>query len=147
MTTQDGPRILQGCECLPPMEPEPLAAEPPLSPESASPEKAKGKNRRRKTGARFATLNTFVDVGMANLKPTEQAVWFVLWRDTKPNGLAASSQLHIARRIGRSDRTVRRAIDRLVTLGFLQVVRRGGIRQGPAYYRVFPLPKDGQTTK
>ena len=147
MTTPNGPRILEGCEVLPPMEPDPPAALPSEPSEPAAPERVKEKPARRKTGERFAVLNALVDFGMANLRPVEQAVWFVLWRDTKPNGLASSSQLHIARRIGMSDRTVRRAIDRLKALGFLQVTRQGGIRQGPTRYRVMPLPKEDRTTK
>src|SRR5690242_107036 len=56
---------------------------------------------------RFAVLNKFVDCSMRELKPVEQSVWFVLFRDAQ-NGVAETAQSYIAGRIGVSDRTVRR---------------------------------------
>lgn len=129
------PRILPGCSVLPPMT-------PPNGPHRPPPDALISKVNRpkRKAGDRFACLNSFVDFGMVALRPTEQSVWFVLWRDTKPDGTACTSQIGIARRVGLSARTVRRAIDRLWRLGFLRIVRRGGVRQGPSVYIVVPLP-------
>ncbi len=72
-------------------------------------DKAKGKPARRRTGDRFAVLNAFVDFTLAGLTRNEIAVWLVLYRDTKPDGTARTSQVDMARRVGKSDRTVRRA--------------------------------------
>ena len=103
-------------------------------------DKPKGRDAKRKTADRFGVLNSFVDAGMVALKPVEQSVWFVLWRECR-NGLAICSQADIARRIGVSDRTVRRAIDRLRKLGFVRIARRGNLRKGPSSYAIQPLPK------
>jgi hypothetical protein len=66
----------------------------------------------------------------------ELAVWMVLWRDTKPNGLAQTGQADIARRAGVSDRAVRDALRGLALKGLLRVVRRGRIGRGASVYRV-----------
>lgn len=109
--------------------------------------KAKGKGtiERRKTAKRtsalrFQVLNAFVDEGMANLTPHETAVWLVLYRDTKPNGIARTAVDDIARRTGIHRRTVLRALKRLEGLRMLQVTRRGGLNRGASAYRIFPFP-------
>jgi DNA-binding MarR family transcriptional regulator len=84
-------------------------------------------------------VNAFIDATMADLTPAERGVWFVLWRDTKPNGLAATSQASIARRAGVTDRAVRKALRRLEGRGLVRVIHRGSLRRGPSSYRVFPL--------
>jgi predicted DNA-binding transcriptional regulator len=101
-------------------------------------EKAKGKAGGRRAGERFATLNAFVDFTLAELPRNEIAVWLILYRDTK-NGTARTSQADLGRRAGVSDRTVRRAIDRLRRRGLLKVTYRGGIGRGASTYRVRPL--------
>jgi hypothetical protein len=106
-------------------------------------DKAKGKPARRETAARFAVLNAFVDFALAGMARNEIAVWLVLYRDTKPDGTARTSQADLARRNGTSDRTVRRALGRLETAGLLKVVYRGGFRRGQSRYRVGPLRADG----
>lgn len=126
MITTTAP-ILPGCTVLPPMdEPERQPVEPP---------KPKPK---RKAANRFAVLNAFVDVTAAELSRSEIMVWLVLYRDTK-DGKARTSQTDIARRGGMSVRAVKQATKRLIHLGLLSVVRRGGLRQGPSSYRVYPL--------
>jgi CRP-like cAMP-binding protein len=104
--------------------------------------KAKGKPARRKTGDRFAVVNAFVDFTLAELTRNEIAAWLVLYRDTKPDGTARTSQADLARRAGTSDRTVRRALDGLKRRGLLKVAYRGGIGRGASVYRVHPLPPD-----
>jgi DNA-binding MarR family transcriptional regulator len=99
--------------------------------------KAKGKST---AGERFKVLNAFADFTLAGLDRAEIAVWLVLWRDTKPDGLARTSQADLARRAGVTDRTVRRAITSLLDAGLLRVVHRGGLRRGVSVYRVLPLP-------
>jgi hypothetical protein len=85
---------------------------------------------------RFAEINGFIDVTLAELTRAEAAVWLVLWRDTKPNGLARTSQTDLARRAGCDTRTVRRALDRLTATGLVKIVRVGRINVGPTVYRV-----------
>jgi hypothetical protein len=104
--------------------------------------RAKGNPARRKAADRFAVLNAFVDFTLAGLTRNEMAVWLMLYRDTKPDGTARTSQADMARRVGTSDRTVRRALDGLKRRGLLKVTYRGGIGRGASVYRVRPLPPD-----
>jgi hypothetical protein len=118
---------------LPPMEPR-LQRSRKTTPGKAS--KPKGE---RSTRGRFQCINAFLDVTMAGLSPVERAVWLLLWRDTKPDGLARTSQSDLARRAGCNPRTVRRAIVALQFTGLLSVVRQGGLNRGLSVYRVHPL--------
>ena len=113
MTKAADKPILEGCAVLPPLG-ESIA--PPAMP-PPSPERPKPPPRRRSTADRFGVLNAFVDVALRDMQPIDAVVWLVLYRDTKPDGLARTSQKSIAARIGVSDRTVRRALVRLVAAG------------------------------
>jgi hypothetical protein len=95
---------------------------------------------KRRSRLRFEILNAFVDEGMSKLTPHESVVWFVLFRDTKPDGLARTAVDDIARRAGIGRRTVLRALGRLERLRMIKVVRRGGLSRGASSYRVFPFP-------
>jgi DNA-binding IclR family transcriptional regulator len=79
---------------------------------------------------------------LAGLDRAEMAVWLLLWRDTKPEGLARTSQADLARRAGCNPRTVRRALAALQSAGLVAVVRRGGLNRGLSVYRVDPLGVD-----
>ena len=48
------------------------------------------------TSQRFSSINQFADSLMKKLSRCEIAVWLLLWRDTKPDGLAATSQAYLA---------------------------------------------------
>ncbi len=104
-------------------------------------EKAKGKPARRKAGDRFAVANAFADYGARLVDTTAQAVWWVVWRETKPDGLARVSFGRLAECIGRSRRTVVRAVAELAKAGLLTVVRRGSLWEGPSTYRAHGVPK------
>lgn len=104
-------------------------------------DKAKGKPARRKTGDRFAVANAFADYGARLVDTTAQALWWILWRETKPDGLARVSFGRLAECIGRSRRTVVRAASELVKAGLLTVVRRGNLWEGPSTYRAHGVPK------
>jgi hypothetical protein len=93
---------------LPPMDPTP--PKPRRRDNSRDRDKPKGE---RSALGQFQCINAFIDATMAKLPPAERAVWLILWRDTKPNGLARRSQMSIARRAGVSDRSVRSALRRL----------------------------------
>jgi len=102
---------------------------------AGKPSKAKGKSK-----GRFGVLNAFVDYSLADLDHPCRSVWLVLFRDTRPDGLARTSQTDIARRIGMSARTVKRAVRKLETLGLLSVKFRGGLGGRLSVYHVHPIP-------
>jgi hypothetical protein len=85
---------------------------------------------------RFAEINEFIDFSMANLTPAARSVWLILWRDTKPNGLARTGQANLARRAGVTERAVRMALTELTSGGLVRVVRKGRVGAGPSTYRV-----------
>jgi hypothetical protein len=105
---------------------------------------AKGKPARRK-GDRFAVVNAFLDFTAGGLTRAAALTWLVLWRDTKPDGTARTSQADLARRIGADPSTVKRAVAALVKAGLLAVVYRGSLRRGPSAYRVRPLTREQVT--
>src|SRR5690349_17809268 len=84
----------------------------------------KTKTSKRESRLRFEILNAFGDEGMAKQTPHEAGVWFVLYRDTKPDGTARTSIDDIARRAGIARRTAINAIARLRALRMLRVVKR-----------------------
>jgi len=124
-------RILTGADVLPPMESEP------------SPAKKPPKRKPKSASGRFGMLNRFVDESMRTLDGTAACVWFVLYRDTKRDGTTRTGQTDIARRVGCSVRSVRRAIRRLQDRDLLIVVRTGRLNVGPTIYRVRAGPNSG----
>jgi len=123
--------MLHGCDVLPPMQTD--------DEHNGTQKKPKGAPSRRKAANRFAVLNAFADYSLAGLKRSEMAVWLLLYRDTKPDGLARTSQVDLARRAGIDERTARRAVESLRRAGLLTVVHRGGLRRGTSAYRVQPV--------
>jgi hypothetical protein len=127
-----GRRVIPGCDVLPPLDPSPRPA-------------GRGPAGRGavtgKPGGRFATINAFADFTVAGLSRAEVVVWVLLWRDTKADGLARTSQADLARRAGCDVSTVKRAVRRLVRAGLLDIARRGRLGCGPSAYRVRPLAR------
>jgi Helix-turn-helix domain len=121
-------------------EPPPLRAEPATAARPAKRRKGKG------TGDRFQVINAFADFTLASLDRAAMAVWLLLWRDTKKDGTARTSQADLGRRAGVSERTVRRAVRRLADQGLLTVVYRGSLRRGASAYRVHALARSQQDT-
>ncbi len=78
---------------------------------------------------------------MRDLTGAEAPVWLALFRDTKPDGVARTSQADLARRVGAHVCTIKRAVARLCGRGLLTVVFRGSLRKGPSAYRVHPFTK------
>ena len=97
----------------------------------------------RGTAGRFAVLNQFVDQSLRRIGTAAALVWMVLYRDTRPDGVARASQQNIAERIGRSVRTVYAALRQLETAGLVIVVRHGRLNSGVSVYRVRPLVRGG----
>ena len=85
-----------------------------------------------------------MDFTAETLNRGELLTWLVLYRDTKADGLARTSQADIGRRAGVNVGTVKRAVATLCRRGLLTVVFRGSLRRGPSVYRVRPLAKDTQ---
>jgi hypothetical protein len=130
----NGKPILDGCSVLPPME----SPDEPKRQAAGKASKPKGKA----SAGRFQSINAFIDATMGTLPPAARAAWLILWRDTKPNGLAATSQMSMARRAGISDRSVRNALGLLEERGLVTVVHRGSLRRGVSTYRVRPLDRE-----
>jgi hypothetical protein len=129
------PPILEGCAVLPPLElPEEVTR--------GRPGKGSKPKDRHSSRGRFQCINAFLDVTVADLGRAELAVWLLLWRDTKPDGLARTSQADLARRAGCNPRTVRRALAALCHAGLVSIVRQGGLRRRLSVYRVQALGKD-----
>lgn len=126
---------LPGCAVLPPLE---RPREPPSKFVFEEPTKRKTKHSSQ---GRFLAINAFIDTTMASLTNSQRSVWLILWRDTKPNGLAETSQADLARRAGVTDRMVRHALTELIRRGLVRVVKRGSLQRGRSVYRVRPLEK------
>jgi DNA-binding IclR family transcriptional regulator len=86
-------------------------------------------------------VNAFADFSLVGRGRAEIAVWLLLWRDTRPDGLARTSQADLARRAGCDPSTVKRALRRLRAAGLLTTVCRGRINAGPSVYRVHGLAR------
>ena len=102
----------------------------------ASEPRPKPQKENRGAAGRFQTLNDFVDISARLVDTTAQAVWLVLFRETKPKGVACVSHSQIAMQIGTSRRTVVRAVQKLEKAKLVVVVRRGGLSGGTSVYRV-----------
>jgi hypothetical protein len=117
---------------------------PPLTPAAATDaNRADRPKGQRSCRGRFQTVNAFLDVTMAGLDRAGLAVWLILWRDTKPDGLARTSQADLARRAGCTVRTVGRALTALRSAGLVEVVRQGGLQRRLSVYRCRALAPDG----
>jgi hypothetical protein len=130
------PRILAVGEEPAPLDPPPAADRHGRNGKTSKPK------RKPSSAGRFQCINAFIDATMETLTPAERAAWLILWRDTKPNGLAETSQMSMARRAGVSDRSIRAALRRLEGKGLVTVVHRGSLRRGPSIYRVHPLGRE-----
>jgi hypothetical protein len=101
--------------------------------------KPTAKEQKKNDRRRWHTLNTFVDAVARYLDVAEQAVWFAVFRLTQDDTADVSLQA-IAGRVGKSTRTVQRAIDTLVDAGLLERLKRGTRQGGPSRYRLEPDP-------
>lgn len=121
----------------------PVGEELPGSDSDApSPPKKEQRRTSRRAIGRFHQINAFCDESLAALQRVELAVWLLLWRETRPNGLARVSQADLARRAGCTDRSIRRALVRLEELGLVKTIQQGGIPRRLSTYRVFAVAAD-----
>jgi hypothetical protein len=109
---------------------------PAAEPGPAAPPKTGARRKKGRALRRFHQINQFCDETLQGLGRVELAVWLLLWRDTKPNGLARVSQMDLARRAGCTDRSVRRALATLESRGLVKTVHQGGIPRRLSTYRV-----------
>jgi septal ring-binding cell division protein DamX len=115
---------------------EPVRATNPTSPTKPAPTSARKTDKTAKSAQRFHTINDFVDLSMRGLTGAAAKAWVVLWRDTKPNGLAKTAMSDLARRMGCSTTTAKRAVRELKAAGLLDVPVVGGLGRGASVYRV-----------
>lgn len=112
---------------------------PAMAPVALAPQGRK--SRKPDSIGRFKIMNEFVDFSARLLDTTAQAAWLVLFRETKPNGIACVSHSQIAERIGASRRTVVRAVQHLKDAKLVTVVHRGGLKGGTSSYRIHGAPQ------
>ena len=86
--------------------------------------------RPHRAGGRFEMINAFVDNTMRVLSHRAALAWVILWRDTKPDGLAKTGVAYLARRMGCSNATAKRALSELRKQKVIEVAERG--RKGGA---------------
>lgn len=124
------PTIIPGCSVLPPLTPKVPRGQGQHKGKSAMP------------SGRFHTLNAFVDASLCGVNGTAAKVWLILFRDTKPNGLACVGNADLARRAGVSVRAVGSAKRILVVFGLIQIVKKGSLVSGASVYRVRALVEE-----
>lgn len=107
----------------------------------AAPVYKKGKGKSPETTARFKIMNEFADFSAKSVSVMAQAAWWILFRETKPNGLAKMSFNQLAEAIGKKRRATIYAIQELEKTGLLTVVRRGSLKAGASIYRVHGTAK------
>jgi len=90
---------------------------------------------------RWATFNAFMDVTMKHLSPVEANVWLLLFRDTKPDGLARTSSRNLAQRAGCSVRAVSHAMKLLKAATLVEIVTASTSRGCPSVFRVTMRPQ------
>lgn len=86
----------------------------------------------------FKTLDAFTDSAMRDLNRSEIAVYFILLRDTRPDGTARAGLSDLARRGGMSRSSATRAIRSLIGRKLLTVLKPG-VPGKVSLYSVLPL--------
>jgi len=113
-----------------------------LNAKQANARKAKAKaQRQRDTGGnrrRWQAFNAFCDLDKkaAGLRPSDTALWCVLFRHADRRGVVTLSQNRMALYTGLSARGVRYALQRLIERGLLERLKRGGPNSGLAAFRM-----------
>lgn len=122
----------------------PTAIAPAASPDPiAKPQPRRRRGRPAHTPQhpdRFRVLNDFVDGQMRDFSDRAAKAWFVLYRDTKPDGLARTGLSDMATRMGCSVSTAKRAVRELMTRRLVTLLQKGAPGRGPNVYRVRGKP-------
>lgn len=91
--------------------------------------------------SKWHTYNDFIDSVAPSLDPVEAMVWLHIFRRMDAStGLAKMALAALADRLGRSERTIIRAVDKLLSLGVLERVTRGSRQGGGSVYRLAASP-------
>ena len=105
------------------------------------------KGRQEAAAGRFQVLNAFVDQWRRMVSPSALAVWLVLYRETKPDGLAQISHNQIADLIGLKRRATINATQELVEKGLVDIVKRGSAKTHEATkYKITTPPTGGKAS-
>jgi len=88
--------------------------------------------------------NDFVDLVVGGIKPIPALVWAVLYRHATA-GIVTRSNSLLAKDVGVSRETIKRAIGALRQAKLLYVVRQGGMHVGPTTYRLAVRDLKGAT--
>lgn len=113
-----------------------------LNAKQANAQRAKVKaQRQRDTGGnrrRWQTFNAFCDLDKkaAGLRPSDTALWCVLFRHADRRGVVCLAQSRMQEYTGLSRRAVSYALQRLVAGGHLERLKRGGPNSGLAAFRL-----------
>ena len=119
---------LSGCEVIRLPGPEPGPAYPRKKPDAV--------------GKKLVMFNRFLDRSARTLSPSAVVVWVLLWRDER-GGTARTAVSDLARRLGPSSRTVKRALRALRAGGFVRPVHRGTPTTGQTVYYLRETNKGG----
>jgi hypothetical protein len=97
----------------------------------------------QKTGmpnCRFLQLNEFIDRQLRSINnKTYGLIWIAIWRHTL-NDRAEISHSRLAKGVGVSGSTVKRAVKELIRLGYLTKIKQGGLVAGTNIYQPrFPI--------
>lgn len=117
-------------------------AQQALNAKQANTHKAKAKaQRQRDTGGnrrRWQTFNAFCDLDKkaARLRPSDAALWYVMFRHADRRGVVSLSQNRMVLYTGLSLRGVRYSLQRLIDNGLLERLKRGGPNSGLAAFRM-----------
>jgi DNA-binding transcriptional MocR family regulator len=89
--------------------------------------------------------NNWVDMVVGGLKPIPALVWAVLYRHAR-EGVVTRANSTLARDLGVSKETIKRAIQTLRNERLLRVVRQGGMHVGATTYQLLvrPLKKSAE---
>jgi hypothetical protein len=104
---------------------------------------AKGSRAKTVVTDRFACLNSFVDDVARYLEDTERSTWHTLYRHADGNTWTVEVGIDtVAQKVGRSPRSVIRALEHLTACGLLERFQRGRRQTGPSRYRLAARPAD-----
>jgi hypothetical protein len=96
---------------------------------------ANGLTKLEATKRKVVGWNKFVDKVLGSIKPIQALVWTVLYRHATA-GIVTRSNSLLAKDVGVSRETIKRAIGALRQAKLLYVVRQGGMHVGPTTYRL-----------
>lgn len=139
------PRIIPPGEVLPPMDlgERPARRNGRRSTEAEPPPKRKPGRGGGTVRRRFALLNAFIDGELPQRTRAELAAWLLLYRHAKPDGIVTASVADLARRAGRDESAMRRALRRLREAGLVERLKRGTLAGGPSVWRLL-TPEGGR---